>query len=329
MIEIRSASASARITPVAAMLSDVAFRLPSGRLFRPFAQAPWFGSTEAGLPGHLRWLGSEFVCLPFGVGGPLEEIAGDWRHLPVEAVNEPAHGPAAEEAWTVLVQAADSIRLALDYPADHPIRRLERSIAAAADGPALDLELAVESRVPARTSIGLHPILDLAVPERSLSVAARFDFGLTYPARVPGGGMASAVGRTFERLCAVPAAGGGLVDLSRLPLGPPVEDVVQLCGLRGPVEIRFEHAGAGLRIDWDRSLLPSCQMWISDRALQAPPWSGRYRGLGIEPIASAFDLANAVSLADNPIAERGVKTAVTVEPGAPLRIRYRLEAFEL
>jgi len=330
MIEIRSAFVSAGVMPVAAMLNGVTFRLPAGRrLFRPFARAPWFGAAEAGTPGHLRWLGGEFVCLPFGVGGPLEEVAAEWRDCPVEAVNEPPHGPAADEAWSVVARGPDSVRLALDYPSGHPIRRLERRITAAADGPRLDIELIVESRVPTRTSLGLHPILDLAVPDASLAVEARFGFGLTYPARVPGEGMATAIGRSFEQLCAVPAAGGGLLDLSRLPLGPPMEDVVQLCGVEGPVEIRSASLGAGLRIDWDRTLLPSCQLWISDRALKAPPWNGRYRGLGIEPIASAFDFANACAVAANPIAARGVNTAVAVTPDAPLHIRYRLEAFEM
>ncbi len=45
-------------------------------------------------------------------------------------------------------------------------------------------------------------------------------------------------------------------------------------------------------------------LWISDRALQEAPWNGRYRGLGVEPVAAAFDFGEAASAGPNPIARR-------------------------
>jgi len=313
-----------------AMVASLEFVLPSGRPFRPFARAPWVeaGERDTGLAPHLQVLGAEFACVPFGVGGPLAEIAPEWRALDVAAVNDPPHGPAANAEWALEAETATALRFGLDYPEGHPVRRLTRSIAVDPAAAAVDFSLTIAARRAGRISVGLHPILTLAMPDESLAITADFDFGLTYPAAVPGGAMLTAIGRTFDRLAAVPAAGGGTVDLSRLPKPRPAEDVVQLCGMRGPVEIAFRDARARLAVDWDRVLLPSCQLWIGDRALTSPPWNGGYRGLGIEPNAAAFDLADAVSSADNPISARGVATTVALDPDRPVEIRYRLAARE-
>jgi hypothetical protein len=115
-----------------------------------------------------------------------------------------------------------------------------------------------------------------------------------------------------------------MIDLSRLPLGPPVEDVVQLCGIRGPVRVINDDDGYELQLDWDRSVLPHLLIWLSDRGLPDAPWHGAYRGLGLEPVASAFDLDPAVSVAPNPLSEAGFATAVTLTPEVDTVIDYGL-----
>ncbi|SHO66574.1 hypothetical protein SAMN02745172_03233 [Pseudoxanthobacter soli DSM 19599] len=315
---------------VGAMIRWVSFRLPSGKRFEPFARAPWIGSDGLdGLAPHLRDLGAEFACLPFGVGGPLDAIAPEWAGLPIEDSNAVPHGPAANAVWTLEEKTERALRFALPYPADHPVRGIERTIAIDPERPAIHLSLRIEARRPARVSVGLHPILTLAAPVDSLELSADFAFGLTYPAAVPGEAMIAAIGQNFDRLDAVPAAGGGSVDLSRLPKARPIEDVVQLCGARGPVAVIFAHEAARLVLDWDRTLLPSCQIWISDRALQSAPWGGTYRGLGIEPIASAFDFAETLSGMSNPISEKGIATTLAIEPGRDVEIRYSIAAEEI
>jgi len=39
-----------------------------------------------------------------------------------------------------------------------------------------------------------------------------------------------------------------------------------------------EHAYA--QLSGDTTMLPSCLLWPSDRALAEPPWNQRFRGLG-------------------------------------------------
>lgn len=317
-----------RAIPTGAMITELSFRRAPDRVFSPFARRHWSPRDPgcAGLPPHLRHLGAEFACLPFGVGGPLLEIAPSWRELGVEQSNVSAHGPAANDEWRLEERSATRLRFVLDYPADHAVRRLTRVLSVRPDAPALDLSLRIEARREARVSVGLHPILSLDVPPESLHIRAAFRRGFTYPAAVPGGAMRTAIGRGFDRLETVPAREGGTVDLTRLPKAMPVEDVVQLCDLEGPVEIAFTGQDATLTLEWDRRLLPSCQLWISDRALADAPWAGRYRGLGVEPIASCFDLAEAVSLADNPIRAGGTPTCLAITPDRVTEIGYRVEA---
>jgi hypothetical protein len=316
-----------RVSPVGAMLAELVFHLPDGP-FAPFARPHWSpdDSLLRALPAHLRHLGAEFVCLPFGVGGPLDAIAPGWSGFSLEHCNDPPHGPAANAIWRVEEQGVGDIRLTLEYPADHAVRRLTRTLAVRPDAPAVDLELAIDVRRATRLPLGLHPILSLDVPAESLRLEARFRRGLTYPASVPGGAMRAAVGRDFVNLAAVPARMGGAIDVARLPKAAPMEDVLQLCDIEGAVEASFVERGAVLSLDWDRDLLPSCLLWISDRALAGAPWGGRYRGLGIEPIASCFDFAESVSLADNPIASAGTPTCLAASPERPTVLRYSLAA---
>src|SRR3546814_11606401 len=102
--------------------------------------------------------------------------------------------------------------------------------------------------------------------------------------------MPTLPGQEFRDLAAVPAPGGA-VDLTRLPLAAPAEDVVQLLGMAGPVRAVNGEAGFALTLDWDRDLLPSCQIWISDRALPRFPWRGWFAGPGNGTPARAFGCA--------------------------------------
>lgn len=317
---------SATVETTAAMLDHCVF-LVDGVPFSPLARAPWLdeGEAPADLPGHLRRLAGEFVCLPFGEGGPACEVAVGWEDLIGGVANVPSHGPAGDEEWERVEQRAGGITLRLRYPEGHLIDFLERRIDGVEGEPALALSLRIVARRDGATSLGLHPIVRLPEEPGALALSADFAFGLTYPALLAPGVARTRSGSTFDSLDAIPGVTGP-VDLSRLPLDSPAEEVVLLCGARGPVTVQFREERMLLEVDWDRDILPSAQLWLSDRALQEAPWGGRYRGLGIEPIAAAFDLADEVSTAVNPITDRGVATAVELREGHPLVIDYRLTA---
>jgi hypothetical protein len=321
---------AARIIPAAGMLLDASFKLPSGRIFSPFAKADWaIEDAEAKeLAGHMRWLGGMFACLPFGDGGPASEIDPAWDGPEFQAANSLNHGYSGNADWSLIEAGPSLVHIGLDYPAEDSIDRIEMIISGDNQAPSLSFEAKITARRDCRTSFGFHPILTLAAPQNSIEIRADFRTGMTYPARVKGGGMHCMIGAQFGALSDVPAADGGTLDLSRLPKSQAFEDNLQLCGVTGPVEIIYHADGAGVRVDWDRSILPSCQIWISDRALRDPPWHGRYRGLGIEPVASAFDLSSAYSSASNPIADAGFATAISLPANQTITIRCRIEAFD-
>lgn len=322
-VHLSSAHARAVVSTTAGMLMEAVFVL-DGIEHRPLARAPWIG--EDGLyehPGHLRALAGEFVAVPFGSAGSPPSVTAEWRGiLPVESPPRP-HGPSADDEWTIVDSTDDTALLALDYPEPSSISRLERSIRVRADAPALEFALTVSSRRPVDTAIGLHPILRLPVTAGDLELSAEFDRGFTYPGPVWPGVGPTRPGQTFSALDSVPA-GSGSVDLSRLPLTRATEDVVLLAGVRSALHARFADSATHLVLDWDRALLPHLMLWLSDTALEEEPWSGRYRGLGVEPVAAAFDFPNSVSTGPNPLSDAGFPTHVHVEPGAPLRIEYSM-----
>lgn len=322
--ELATASARAVVTTRSGMLRSLRFER-EGVVVEPLAVAPWAPDPAADRPTHLDVLGGEFVAVPFGSAGSPAAPAGAWAALPPAAAPALPHGLAADADWAVLEAGERRIRLACDYPEDDAVARLERVVELREDGPVVDLELVVHARRAGAVPIGLHPVLRLPHQGFSLSLDVSFDAGHTYPGVVPPGAAAAAPGRTFRSLRAVPGPSGP-VDLGRLPLDRPVEDVLLLTGVSAPVTARFGDDGSGVVLDWDRSVLPSVLLWISDRALGGDPWQHRYRGLGVEPVAAAFDLPPEVSTGPNPLAAAGVRTAVALRPGEPLVVRSSIRA---
>lgn len=311
---------SAKVLETAAMLAQCTFLL-DGRPFSPFACAPWMGTvTDRSIIGHLRELGGDFVGVPFGGNIAPTEGPADWAALMHHPRSHPIHGPSGDSDWTVVHANDTAITLALDYPATSAVRRLERTIAARPDAPALDFSLTIHARRPADIAIGLHPIFRLPEGPGDLLLSVDFAFGLTHPRQTAPGQK-----QEFSDLAAVPQ-GEAMVDLSRPPLGQPNLNV-QLCGMRGPLTAYYTRENAGIILDWDREQLPSLQIWHTDRGIDGPPWHGQYRGLGLEPIAAAFDFPNDVSVAPNPISQRGVATSVSIHPDAPLVIRHSVSSF--
>jgi hypothetical protein len=319
----------ASVRSSAAMLWDCNFILPSGRQFSPLARAPWAQDTnfDPQQPAHLRHLGGEFVCVPFGGGGRPEGLLPQWSSVGWAQGNAEPHGYSANRVWECVAADSSQVILHLTYPAEDDIASLTRRVSVVADTAALDFELTIRARRFTRQPVGLHPILRLSQNPAQLAIEATFEFGLTYPAKVPPGISRVVAGQHFRRLESIPGIHGDRVDYSRMPKGAPTEEMLMLCAVRGPVVVRFLEEGAACYLSWDTSTLPSCMLWLSDDAFTAPPWSG-FRGLGVEPIAAAFDASREVCIRSNPINELGVATAVDIAPPNPLTIRYRLGALD-
>lgn len=317
------------------MLGSVWLR-DGNRRVAPFYEAPWLNEETSAQPGLLGQLRSEFPCVPFGVPWPAEAVVENWQPSlaasideqddPLDASDDLLHGYVCVGEWTLVRQTDLSIEIALDYPPESAIARVVRVIRADPDAPAIDFSVRIESRREARRPLGLHPNLALPSMAGALKIEpGEFRFGLVHPGGPEPGVSRAAPGALFEQLDRVPLRSGGTAAFDRLPFVHDTEEIVQLCGADGSVTLTNEEAKVAYRLTWDASVLPSLLLWISNRGRTYEPWNGRNLCLGVEPVASAFELGCRPSLAANPINARGVPTAVALDPRQPVEIAYRFE----
>ncbi|MGU7769322.1 hypothetical protein ACV229_03975 [Burkholderia sp. MR1-5-21] len=321
------------------MLGGITFNSGT-RVVRPFYEPPWLGEPDARHDGLLGAMRSEFACVPFGVPYAPDGLADGWRHAvatpvathdaPLDASDDLQHGYGCFADWTCVRRTSHDIEIALDYPAGSPIARVTRTIRADPRRPALDVMLRIDARRAARRPAGLHPNLALPALAGALRIdPGAFRFGIVHPGGPEPGVSRGRSGATFETLDRVPLAGGGHRAFDRLPFDDATEEIVQLCGIDGGVTLHDDVAGAAYRLTWDAAVLPSLLLWISNRGRAYAPWNGRNLCVGVEPVASAFELGCHASLAPNPINARGVATAVTLDPARPLEIAYRFDVLDV
>ncbi|SFT93302.1 hypothetical protein [Mesorhizobium sp. YR577] len=265
------------IFAVGGSLHHLTLVLDDGSSVTPFAEAPWIDDPEIAantdIPAHLRQLGGEWACVPFG------KTALDPHH----------HGYATDNAWHVTSEALGEIALAIDYPPDHPIRRAERRIAGGSGNAAVEITLTVEARADCLLPVGLHPIFRM--PEqgkRLLLDPGVFSQGYTFPEPVEPGVSRLTPGIAFASLERVPLEDGGFADLSSQPSGL-AEEIIQIDGVSGRMQLLYPDDGYRVQLDWNRDDFPSALIWMSDRGRSAPPWSNSFRGIGIEPVNAYFD----------------------------------------
>jgi hypothetical protein len=325
-IALESSMVSASILLDGGILWEPSFRLANGRWVMPLAKAPWADDTSAtakGDPAYIRRLGGAFLGLPFG-GRAIDAVVGNWSIAQGEA---PLHGRCATAIWRVIDQQADRATITLDFLDDTAVVSVEQTFVCAADAARIDVAITIYARRAETLAVGYHPILRLPDDPRALELRTDFVRGHSGP-------RDSDVARTrhdssFGRLDAIPAKSGDTIDMVHLPIDEPVEELLLLGRVDGPVVARYHDTAYDLILDWDRAILPNCLIWYHDRAEVTPPWNGRFRGLGLEPCASAFDFSAATSNGDNPLTAAGERTAINLSPVAPTTIRLSLavEAF--
>jgi galactose mutarotase-like enzyme len=267
----------AEIFPTGAALHNLVFTFEDGSLCRPLAEAPWIDeaavAANEGVPAHLALLGGEWPCVPFGT------TTADACH----------HGFGTDNAWHLTRQSEGAAEFAIDYPEDHPIARLERRVAGVEGSTAIDLALTVAVRKDCFLPVGLHPIFRL--PDRGQRMRLAVDGfcrGHTFPRIFEPGVSRLAVGAQFASIDAVPLAEGGSADLSRPPANLH-EEIVLLEGVNGGITLEYPDDGYAVRLVWDDSDFSSLVVWLSDCGRSSAPWSNRFRGIGIEPVAAFFD----------------------------------------
>jgi hypothetical protein len=306
-------------------LGPTLFVLPDGRQVAPFQIAPWAddpGGEE--LPGILKRLRGEWPCVPFGSDADRAPAAGWPGSLAAKTVDELPHGFGSNNVWSFEAAGDGSIALAIDYPEDHPIRGLRRTVTPDPNATALDFTLEIDVRRDCELPLGLHPSFRLPTKPGAMRIEVGSDIaGMTFPAPVDESSIFTQ-GALLEPWHDVPLKAGGRMDIRQVPLPVQTEELVQLMGLPGQGSLWNTAEGYRVKLSWNPEHYPSALLWLSNRGRTFAPWNGRHLALGFEPICSAFDLGQQVSAADNPILRRGVATARKFSAGERFITRYRI-----
>ena len=315
------------------------FLLNDGRLVQPFHEAPWIAKGVTVEPDALNHLRGEWPCLPFGRPYTSSDgLCEPWASLavgsladadaPLSPSDRLLHGYGASADWTLVFRSDDELILALDLPDSSPICRMTRSIRPVGGSAALDVSVEIVARRACTRPFGFHPNFALRGRPGSFRLQPRaYRFGLTHPADSVLARAAPNV--RFHDLAEVPLASGGRGRFDRLPFERDSEDILQLCAIDGGIRVVDDDARVAWDLTWDMTQLPSCLLWMSNRGRQQDPWNGQNLCIGVEPVASAFDLGSAIASARNPIADAGVATALRLEAGTPRRLGYRIAACEV
>ena len=302
----------AEIFALGASLHNLTFTMRDGSSVQPLAEAPWRGdpqvTTDPEIPPHLKALGGEWPCVPFGT----------------TEVDPSHHGHGSDNLWQMDEHTAEAVTLSIEYPEEHPIARLERRIRGVRGAPAVELELSVLARRDCRLPVGLHPIFRLPESGQRIHVdPGAFQSGHTFPRTFEPGVSRLAVDDRFSSLAAVPLAGGGTADVSCAPAALR-EEILLMIGTAGQVTVSYPDDGYAITLDWNAEDLPALVVWLSNCGRAAAPWHNRFRGIGIEPVAAYFD--NAAIAASAP---PGSVLGVDFSAGLRWTTRYRISASAL
>jgi galactose mutarotase-like enzyme len=334
-ISIASPFCSGEVQSLGGMAGPFTFRIGGDRLAQPFAVAPWSGDPSeklATLPPLLQRLRGEWPCVPFGAVEPPPDLPPDWQAIvPANPDwNEHSHGFSSNRHWQVAQAGPGAARLSIDYPENHPVERLSRSVTCRADAPALDMALSVTARRDGPMPIGLHPVFRL--PETPGAARLRLGDGTrcwSFPVDVEPGRSAALPDQRNVLPAALLGHDDTHLDITRLPFPQSSEDLILLTGTGGMVTLENHAEGYAVALRWDAGALPSCLLWISNRGRQFYPWNGRFLAIGIEPVAAPFDLGMGWADADSPLRRAGISTAVNLKAGSIWSTAYTIECSPL
>lgn len=309
---IGSDRVSLAVTATGGHLSEVAFDL-DGRRVSPMHTAPWFDEEmPPDTPPMLHMLRGDFFCAPFG---PNDVIPG----------GGPLHGDPASSTWRPTASGDGFVEAELDarIMGARLIKRVE-----ARPGEAIVYQrhtlVGGDGRLPA----GHHAMLRA---ERTLRLGfAPRVFAGTPPDPVeapPSGRSILAYPQEIAELASARRAGGGRIDLTTYPVDDGHEDLWMLAS--DPAPAFAWTAATCTEAGWvwfglkNPRILPETVIWQSNGGRSLPPFSSRHRRvIGLEEVCSWFHLGHAASIADNPLATRGIPTAITLTPGGAVAIPY-------
>lgn len=321
-----SRDVEANVTELGGHVGPVTFDR-QGRKLQPLSVAPWSGEKLApDTPAILRVLRGDFFCMPFGGNAQ-----------PHRSESHPVHGEPANKRWAFesLNQTGGRTELHLSLKTRIRPGRVDKHLSLVDGHPAL-YSRHVVSGMSGAMPLGHHAMLEFPDEPGSGAIStSRFVLGQVYPEPfedpAEGGYSILKPGATFRRLDRVPMITGEKADLSRYPARRGFEDLVQLMAdpdldvawtaVTFPKE---RYAWFSLK---DPRVLSSTVLWHSNGGRHYAPWNGRHVGvLGLEEVTGYFADGLAASVKKNPHTERGLKTAIRLNPRKPLAVNTIMAA---
>jgi hypothetical protein len=295
-------------------MTTAAFML-NGKIVNPFYRSNWDDAPDE----FHRHLEGDFFCLPFGIA-PQRPISGWEPETPRVPAREYPHGYSANGIYEVVEQSGSSVTIRLDY--DSPdVNHITRTVTL--HELHVDFIDTVYAKREFSAPVGLHPIF--ALPEDGgVCEIGRMECRefRTYPIPVDDSSVFQNNAIIADMYC-VPLKNGGALDASRLPLEIHTEELLLAVNVeKGRCALANRGQAYEVTLTWDERNFPHCMFWMSNYGRQDAPWHGENLCLGIEPIASAFDLGSAVSTAENPLLSSGAKTYQTFSPDKPAAIAH-------
>ncbi|WP_319532005.1 hypothetical protein [uncultured Cohaesibacter sp.] len=330
-MKLENHHASLCVQKLGAMLHECRFHLPDGRTVQPLYDAPWRSCVDpdyASSDPLVSNLGSEWPCVPFGrPESGVPELPEEWVPSDNGAWDEWAHGYASNHDWELEKVSADHLIARLIYPDTSPVRQLVRHVRLMKDRPGIALSLEVHARKAVSFPLGLHPVLSMeGIAPESMDLTVADDArAWTFPVDVEEGRSFFAPNQQNMALDSLKTSSGGIFNVRHLPPDGQTEDLIMLTESGGRISVSNPAQKCRTTLEWDPAQLPGCLLWISNGGRDYYPWNGRTAALGVEPIASVFDLGRAYSLSeDTPLAAHGIKTSTFASPDAPLMCDYSI-----
>lgn len=289
--------------------------IEGGRGIAPLHTAPWVDHPailgDDAVPPVERRLSGDFFCAPFG--GTYDPAV-------------PIHGWPANSPWQITARGTGRVTLVLGRPVMGA--RITKTLRLADDAPLLYQEHLIEGG-SGHLTVAHHPMVRLAGEGRFSCSPKRAV--LTPERALDEGRNALALGARSGAIDHVPAAAGGSIDLTRLPIADRHEDFVTLVEAEdsplGWSAVLREAEGDVVFVLKDPRVLPLTMLWHSNGGRDYRPWDGRHRGvLGIEDGCAAGAAGYLAALGPNPVADEGVPTSLALGAGRVHRIAHVIGA---
>lgn len=304
-ISAKSNTGKVAIDPAIGNIRELVFHHDGRELF-PLTTAPWVEETD--VPETLapveRSLSGDFLCAPFG--------SSDIEHGPI-------HGWAANSSWVT------ATTLSNQTGAGASSSNMELELHRRIFGATVTKEVWLGDNAPllyqrhrlvggeGAITIAHHPMVKLKGRGKfccSPKVAA-----ISADPPLEANRNRLAAGQESRALTEFPAADGGTLDLTELPLGERHEDFVTLVEEPGR-DLGWSAIIREVEDDIvfflkDPSVLPVTMLWHSNGGRDYAPWNGRHTGvIGIEDGCAAGALGHSAALKQNRFTDFGIPTAV-------------------